>query len=146
MSKKTKKITASERQRREKRRGFNPTLVIATVIVVVFVLWFCPRALMHARIDQTEKRAEKIIRDHAFQLSTSPKTQDDRIQLLPQKKYTDYTFFQSTNSADTIYAIPQYYGKTALDTLCLQDGKIYRKDISGITTASPLPPVDNTWE
>lgn len=32
----------------EPRRGFSPLLVIATIVVVLFVLWFCPTVIFYA--------------------------------------------------------------------------------------------------
>ena len=130
----------------EKRKGFHPALVISTIAIVVFVLWFCPKALMNARMEQTEDRAAKILLDHEF--ITTQDTQDinGRIELIPVKEYTDYRFFQTTAFPAVIYAIPKYYNETAKATFSLSNGTIYKKDINNIYSLSELPQVDSTWQ
>ena len=77
----------------EKRRGFHPALVIATIAVVLFVLWFCPYTLMNARIVQTEEEASDILIKGKFKAKEQTNTPDGRIRLIPAVAYTDYAFF-----------------------------------------------------
>ncbi len=131
---------------KEKRKGFPPALVISTIAIVVFVLWFCPKALMNARIEQTEERAAKILLDQNFITTQEAKEVDGKIELIPVKKYTDYTFFKTATLPSIIYAIPKYYDKTAKATFCLNNGIVYKKDIKDISSRSKIPPVDSTWQ
>lgn len=133
-------------QPREKRRGFHPVLVISTIFVVVFVLWFCPYALMQARMIQTEERAAAILTTGHFTAADKDNAKGGFLQVIPEKKYSDYIFYKSTTQPAVIYAVPEYYGETAIFTLCLQNGSVFKKNIPGITPSDSLPPVDNTWQ
>lgn len=143
MSKKDKKNHSSKPETPEKKKGFHPALVISTIIVVVFVLWYCPKALMNARISQTEERAAEIVISNNF---SDTETRDGYSTLIPQKKYTDYMFVKSGDTPEAVYAFPKYYAETAKLSFCLIEGKLYRKDIGQVEFGSLLPVIDDTWK
>lgn len=136
----------SGKTEKEVRKGFHPVLVISTVVVVVFVLWFCPYYLMRARTQQTEARAAEILQKNSFTESHDTKEINGVLELTPVKKYSDYLFYKTTNSPILVYAIPKYYGETAKLTFCLKDGEIYKKDIDIKPAGLKLPKLDNTWQ
>ena len=131
---------------KEKRKGFHPVLVIATIAVVLFVLWFCPYTLMNARIVQTEEKAVAILERGKLHPTKNISPAADRIRLIPDAAYTDYAFFALPGNPEITYAIPEYYGKTAISTFCRKEGRIYRKDIDDITPLAPLPLLDDSWQ
>ncbi len=140
------KNCAGDSPKQEKRQGFHPALVIATIVVVVFVLWFCPYALMKARISQTEANAAEILSKGDFTPEAESAATGGIIELKPQQTYTDYAFFKKDTSADLVYAVPRYYNRTARMTFCLKNGIIYKKNITDIQPGAALPEVDTTWE
>ena len=137
-----------EKKNKEPRKGFHPALIIATIAVIIFVLWFCPYALMNARIAQTEARAVQIMQNHEFTGQDTSSTKNPDFQKLQtRKKYTDYSFFVSISNPETYYAIPEYYGRTGVNTYCYKDNRLFKKDIKDITITEfnfPLP--DDTWK
>ncbi len=140
------KSCAENSPQQEKRQGFHPALVIATIVVVVFVLWFCPYALMNARISQTEANAAEILSNGDFAPQADSVNAEGLIELKPLKTYTDYAFFKINAATDVIYAVPRYYNRTARTTFCLKDGVIYKKNISDIHPGAVLPEIDKTWK
>lgn len=143
----------------EKRKGFHPALVAATVIVVVFVLWFCPWALMRARTAVNESAAITVLESGKYllmdmpperlleYLKTSRMSGDLNDLLVVRRNFHAARGVSDKSGAKLICFAPRYYGRTASRTFCLYKGRVFAKDLGGEVDPAkePVRP-DETWE
>lgn len=140
-----------------KRKGFHPTLVAATVVTVIFVLWFCPWALMRARIAANEAAAESVMRGGKFLLLDIPAARlRERIALsrnredmhdlrLVMASYSGLRLDDPSTGRGLFLLRPLYYGRTARLSYCNYAGQMYCKDLGAEPDiAAPVVP-DDTW-
>ncbi len=149
----------SEPEETEKRKGFHPALVISTIVVVLFVLWFCPRAMMRARVAQNEEAALSVLTDSSEKFRLLNMKPEKIRQLLKEKKYKDNLTDLKLVGLNFIGAkrvtkqnniavclTPKYYGRTADRTFYLINGKVYAKDLGAQHSVNDIPAPGKDWE
>lgn len=143
----------------EKRKGFHPALVAATVVVVVFVLWFCPWALMRARATTNETAAISVLESGKYLLMDMPperlleylkvsRMSGDLSDLqIVRRNFHAARGTSDKGGAKLICFAPRYYGRTATRTFCLYKGRVFAKDLGEEVdpTQKAVYP-DETWE
>lgn len=148
-------VGAGEGEEGGKRRGFHPALVAATIFTVIFVLWFCPWALMRARIVANEAAAESVMRSDKFLLLETPslreriaasRNRDDLHDLrLVMASYSGLRRDDPRTGRKLFLLRPLHYGRTARLSYCYFAGSVYSKDLGAATGSdAPLVP-DDTW-
>lgn len=143
----------------EKRSGFHPALVVSTIVVVLFVLWFCPRAIMRARITQNEAAALSVLSDQGQKYRLLNLTPDKVSRLLHNGKFKgdlddlrlaglNFNGAKSVTQQNNIAICltPKYYGRTAEKTFLLIDGKVYAKNLAQQIPSHQIPTPDKSWE
>ncbi len=131
--------TATPDAEPEKRRGFHPLLVVATIAVVLIVLWFCPTALIHARIPANEAAAAVCLLENPGPLLALPEVSganwdsatlpaDANVRIVLHH----FTVKKLRNAATgelMLCLIPKYHDKTANRSFCLFRGLLYTADL-----------------
>lgn len=143
----------------EKRKGFHPILVLSTIAVVLFVLWFCPWAIMRARVNQNEKSALAVLSDPGEKYRLLYMNQDKIASLLREGKFKgsldelkmvarNYIRAKSITRQNNIAICltPKYYGRTADTTFYLINNKVYSKDLGKQYALKDVPTPDKTWK
>lgn len=134
----------------EKRRGFHPLLVLSTIVVVLFVLWFCPWALLRSRRAQNQENAvavmqeisgKMVVMDAVKSFADSAKVTDPQLRMVI-REYVLGAHIIKANGANipVAWLLPRHYGSSAVDTILRINSTIYTKDIgkNGITTSEDI--------
>lgn len=135
------KASTPAEEESNKRKGFHPLLVLSTIVVVMFVLWFCPAALMKARIPQTEAAARSVLSSEKYLLLGI--TRSEREHVLANTKFADdlkdvrvvsqnYIPLQTQRIAGgmrPVILVPRFYDRTARNSYCLLRNTVYIKDL-----------------
>lgn len=124
----------------EKRKGFHPALVLATIAVVLFVLWFCPAALMKARIPANEAAAAVcLLETPQLLLAAHPegtganwdaaKEPTNRNLRIVDKQFQIKKLRNAATSELMLCLTPKYHGISANRSFCLFRGLLYTADL-----------------
>lgn len=134
---------ASTETESEKRKGFHPALVIATIVVVLFVLWFCPSALMRARIPANEAAAAVTLLTVPDLVLLTPEQVAMRKEVLVEGDLDNIKSvsrnyvvkkIRHQNGGRIIALVPKYYGESAKRAFCFYQGKVYSQDFGANPT------------
>lgn len=135
----------------EKRKGFHPALVVATIAVVLFVLWFCPSALMHARIPANEAAAAVTLLTVPDLLLLTPEQVAMRKEVLVEgdldniksvSRNYEVKKVRHQNGGRILALVPKYYGESARRVFCLYQGKVYSQDFGNNPTEEQIASPD----